>query len=180
MIFEAKNKNLIILSSFKPEDHEHLSKYLNQLSKETKMRFGPHSFDSQSITDFYKSSNSYIGYVAREINMPEIIAYAIIKIGFLDHDKFRLESYGLNLDCNSDCTFAPSVDDNWQNLGIGKKLYEYILTDLKTKRIKRVILWGGVQATNEKAIHYYLKNEFRILGEFDYNGKNYDMAFDMY
>ncbi|MEI6088454.1 MAG: GNAT family N-acetyltransferase, partial [Bacteroidota bacterium] len=90
------------------------------------------------------------------------------------------ESYGLNLDSNSDCTFAPSVDDRWQKLGIGKKMFEFILSDLKTRKIKRVILWGGVQATNENAIHYYLKNEFRILGEFEYNGNNYDMAFDIY
>jgi ribosomal protein S18 acetylase RimI-like enzyme len=180
MVFEAKNKRQIILSNFVPYDVEQLSKYLYQLSMETKMRFGPHPYDSNSIANFYTSSKAYIGYVAREINKPEIIAYSIIKIGFLDHDSFRLESYGLILDRNSDCTFAPSVDDRWQKLGIGKKMFEFILLDLKNRKIKRVILWGGVQATNENAIHFYLKNEFGILGEFEYNGNNYDMAFDIY
>ncbi|MEI7628762.1 MAG: GNAT family N-acetyltransferase [Bacteroidota bacterium] len=180
MIIEANNKRQIILSVLVPDDVDQLSIYLHQLSKETKMRFGPHQYDSNSIANFYTSSNAYIGFVAREINKQEIIAYSIVKIGFLDHDSFRLESYGLNLDSNSDCTFAPSVDDRWQKLGIGKKMFEFILSDLKTRKIKRVILWGGVQAANQNAIHYYLKNEFRILGEFEYNGNNYDMAFDIY
>lgn len=43
---------------------------------------------------------------------------------------------------------------------------------------KRIILWGGVQAGNEKAVSYYLKHGFRTVGQFEHNGNNYDMILD--
>ena len=43
---------------------------------------------------------------------------------------------------------------------------------------RRTGLWGGVQCNNEKAVNFYLKHGFRILGQFEYNGWNYDMVLD--
>jgi hypothetical protein len=72
-----------------------------------------------------------------------IVAYSIIKCGYLAHDKDRWTSYGYDLDAIKCCTFAPSVTDNWQGIGIGKAH-----VTIHSKRacglgIQRVILWGG-------------------------------------
>jgi len=40
-------------------------------------------------------------------------------------------------------------------------------------------LWGGVQRYNEKATRFYLKNGFKRLGSFEYNGWNEDMMLDI-
>ena len=40
-------------------------------------------------------------------------------------------------------------------------------------------MWGGVQMDNEKAVNFYKRNDFRMLGQFTYNGENYDMIFDI-
>lgn len=142
-------------------------------------RFGPHRFDKQSIIDFYKHSDLHLGYIACDMETNQIIAYFIIKTGYLKHDAVRLQSYGMNPDANTDCTFAPSVADAWQSCGIGDKLFQLILSDLRTTEISRIILWGGVQMDNTKAVNYYKKNNFKILGKFTYNGENYDMYFDI-
>ncbi|WP_336518133.1 hypothetical protein [Pollutibacter soli] len=136
-------------------------------------------FDPQSIVEFYKYPDIHRGYVAHDIETKKIIAYSIIRIGYLEHDKARLQSYGLTLDNKTDCTFAPSVADLWQSCGVGNKMFHFILSDLKTNRINRIILWGGVQVDNDKAVNYYKKNDFRILGQFTYNGENYDMILDI-
>ena len=94
-----------------------------------KKRFGPHKFDRQSIIDFY-DFNTNLGYIAHTVDTKEIIAYSIIKIGYLEHDSIRLQSYGLTLDNKTDCTFAPSVTDLWQSCGIGNQLFHFILSDL--------------------------------------------------
>ncbi|MBL0355616.1 MAG: GNAT family N-acetyltransferase [Chitinophagaceae bacterium] len=144
-----------------------------------KSRFGPHPFNRNAVVDFYQYNAGLTGYVAIDITQQEIIAYAIIKTGILQHEYDRLVKYGsgnINSHC---CSFAPSVADKWQSRGIGKMLFSYILNDLYTGNIKQVILWGGVQASNEKAVNFYRKLGFQTMGSFEYNGANFDMLLEI-
>lgn len=159
-------------------DLDNLFKYLQGLSAETKRRFSPHAFDLQGLNEFYES-NLNLGYLAIDSDTNDIIAYAVIKIGYLEHDRNRLESYGMLLDNQKDSTFAPSVTDIWQGYGIGKHLFKYLLSDLTTCNIERIILWGGVQMDNERALNYYKKMGFDTIGQFTYNGENFDMIYDI-
>jgi diamine N-acetyltransferase len=179
VIITSKNNQSILLRRLTNDDLDELCRYLQALGPETKSRFGPHQFDEKSITEFYATADVYTGYVAIDRVTATIIAYAIIKPGYLDHDKARLQSYGLTVNDKTDCTFAPSVADSWQGLGIGNNLFQFILRDLKTTSINRIILWGGVQAGNDKAVYYYQRNGFTTLGQFLHNGNNYDMAYDI-
>ncbi|HMS70608.1 MAG: GNAT family N-acetyltransferase [Saprospiraceae bacterium] len=174
MTITTKDNKQVILRKLEQPDYENLCKYFDNLSLDTKRRFGPHAFDLQSVSDYYDTDKN-IGYIAVDILSQSIVAYFIIKKGYLDHDRNRYQSYGINLDESTDCTFAPSVADAWQSCGLGNILFHFVLNDIKEYHIKRVILWAGVQADNEKAIRFYLKNNFQLLGEFDYNGKNLDM-----
>jgi len=178
MQIETKNNRQVFLRRLNSNDLDNLFDYLDNLSAETKKRFGPHKFDRQSLIDFY-DLNTNLSYVAHAVDTNKIIAYSIIKIGFLEHDRIRLESYGMTLDNKTDCTFAPSVADLWQSCGIGNHLFHFILSDLASAQIERIILWGGVQMDNDKAVNYYKKNGFKILGQFTYNGENYDMIFNI-
>jgi diamine N-acetyltransferase len=176
MITETKNHKKVSLGYLDRIDIDQLVKYLQQLSPETKSRFGPHPFQKEAIQEFYTSSTKYTGYVATYAENNSIIAYSIVKHGHLEHDRNRLTSYGLTLHENTDCTFAPSVADGWQGLGVGNAMLQFIISDLKIRGIDRIILWGGVQGDNQKAVNYYLKNGFTILGQFTHHGENYDMC----
>ncbi|HLO79387.1 MAG TPA: N-acetyltransferase [Chitinophagaceae bacterium] len=162
------------LQKLQLSDHHLLSDYLNGLSADTRKRFGPHPFDPDSIRGFYDTPKN-IGFIAVEPSAGKIVAYSVVKIGFLWHDQPRLESYGLTLDHYSDACFAPSVSDQWQSMGIGDLMLTYILDELRAMNIHRLILWGGVQMDNERAVNYYRKNGFVKLGQFEYNGWNLDM-----
>jgi diamine N-acetyltransferase len=177
MIITTKNNNQVVLRRLSPADLDFLYSYLQNLSTKTKKRFGPHSFEKQAIINFYSDENNPIGYIGIDIQTNEIIAYSIIKIGFLEHDGNRLQSYGIIPDHASDITFAPSVADAWQSCGIGNEMFNYILSDLEYNGFKRIILWGGVQMGNGKAVSYYKRNGFKILGQFTHNGENYDMMY---
>ena len=160
-------------------DLDNLVTYLNKLKPETVMRFGPHGFDKQSVSEIFKDTTHYKGYIAIDTATSDIVAYSVIKIGFLEHDSFRLQSYGITPDPLTDCTFAPSVADDWQSQGLGNIMFGFILNHLKSIAIERIILWGGVQSSNHRAVNYYLRHGFRKLGEFEYNGLNYDMILDI-
>lgn len=162
-----------------PHDFGGLYDYLQNLSAESKRRFGPHSFERQDIADFYHHSEEHLGYVAIDSATRKIVAYAIVKIGYFEHDRFRLEGYGLKLDSATDCNYAPSVADAWQGCGLGNAMFQQIKSDLSAKGIKRIILWGGVQRDNPKAIRFYHKNGFKTLGTFAYHGWNEDMILEI-
>jgi len=178
MIVTTKNNRQVALRKLNADDYGNLCDYFGKLSYETRKRFGPHPFDRNSIIEFYRN-DLHTGYIAQDAETSAIVAYSIIKIGFLEHDAFRLQSYGLKLDNKADATFAPSVADNWQSQGIGNALFQFIISGLKLLEIKRIILWGGVQADNHKAVNYYRKNGFQTLGEFHFNGLNYDMVLQL-
>ena len=172
----TKNNRPVTLHRLQPLDLDDLYDYLQHLGDATKKRFGPHDFDWQAITRFYHPSEQHTGYVARSVETGEIIAYAILKRGYLEHDASRLQSYGLQLNQHSDSTFAPSVADDWQSEGLGNMLLQFILDDIRDTPVERIILWGGVQSDNEKALGFYRKNGFVTLGQFRTDRLNDDMV----
>jgi diamine N-acetyltransferase len=167
----------VVLRRLDLADLSALAGYLGNLGEATRRRFGPHPYNLSSLSDFYHTSRN-IGFIAVDPD-GTIVSYAVIRIGYLDHDQPRLESYGLKPDPLTDACFAPSVSDQWQSLGMGDLMLSYILDELRAMGIRRLILWGGVQADNEKAINYYLKNGFRALGQFEYYGLNLDMMLEV-
>lgn len=179
MLVTTKNNRQVFLRKLNSNDIDKLFDYLQHLRLETKKRFEPHSFDKQSIVQFHQNSGINLGYIALDIETTEIIAYSVIKIGYLEHDGIRLQSYGITPNKTTDCTFAPSVADLWQGYGIGNCLFNFILADLKLLNIKRIILWGGVQTDNDIAVNFYKKTGFTTSGQFYHNGENYDMFFDI-
>jgi GNAT superfamily N-acetyltransferase len=176
MIVSLKNHKTVRLRHLQPNDAAALFNYFNELSAETRQRFAPHPFDWNTCVQLCcQPPGDEFRFIAEYAELSAITAYGIIKRGYLWHDANRLSNYGLLLSNQSDCTFAPSVGDAWQSSGLGSKLFEYILQQIKPMNFRRIILWGGVKSDNEKAVRYYQKYGFRILGEFEYNGKNYDM-----
>lgn len=179
MTIETNDKRRVILSRFHLNDLDNLIEYFDNLSYETKNRFGPHLFDRQSVIDFYNYTNIHLAYIAKTIDTNKIVAYFLIKLGYLEADYNRFLSYGIKLNSHLDCEFAPSVADLWQSSGIGNKFFQYILEDLKKTEVRRVVLWGGVQAGNDKAVNFYKKNNFKLLGQFSHNGENFDMLLEI-
>ncbi len=179
MIFKAKNNQPVLLLKLVSDDIDKLCAYLNLLGSDTLKRYGPHKFDKESVIELYRHTDTYSGYIAQDVETSGIIAYSVIKTGYLEEDGSRLRTYGLLPDETTDCTFAPSVADEWQSQGVGNALFNFLLQDLTAKGIRRIILWGGVQSDNQKAVNYYLKNGFKKVGHFEHNGPNDDMILEI-
>ncbi len=178
MNFIAKNHKEIVFRKLIKSDFKSLAHYLQNLSEESKSRFGPHLYDLEAVTTFYKE-NLNIGIVGIETNNKNIVAYSIIKQGFILADSERYKTYKLPLSMLTDFTYAPSVADNWQSLGLGDAMFKYMKNIIQTTDCKRIILWGGVQKTNEKAVNYYQKNGFITHGQFNNGNDNWDMALNI-
>lgn len=159
-------------------DFDRLTDYLQNLSPETKRRFGPHPFDRNAVEDYHRAHHEVTGYIALHEG-DQVVAYALIKQGLVDEDIPRFVGYNLNPHPHHDCTYAPSVADDWQSCGLGTLLFDVIRKDCLLKGFNRMFLWGGVQSTNTKAVNYYIKLGFTHLGTFEHNGPNDDMMLQL-
>ncbi len=179
MKITLKNNSKITINKLSKNDPDKLFNYLNDLSEDTKSKFGPHSFDIKTVKEICEEQDKkFLSFIAKN-KEEKIVAYIVMKLGILEHDSERLESYGLKLDRKNDVTFAPSIIEEYQNLGLGSKMFLHVLKELKKRNSKKILLWGGVQKRNDLAIGFYKKAGFRKLGEFEWGGVNVDMVLEI-
>lgn len=168
---------MIRFCHFETAQTDVLVTYFAGLGEATTTRYAPHGFDKASVLEVHQDSRQF-AYLAIDEATSNIIAYFLIRQGFTPSDYTRYEKYGVILNRETDYTFAPSVADAWQNSGIGSQLFAFMLADLEKRNFQRIVLWGGVQATNERAVHFYEKHGFQHFGSFEHNGMNYDMMLE--
>jgi diamine N-acetyltransferase len=178
VLVTLKNNTSVDIRLLKQDDADLLFTYFENLSAETKLKFGPHSFDKNTVHLMCLFlSPDILRYIALEPATNKIIAYMLIRKGLIEADKNRLQKNNIFIDKGTACSFAPSVSDEWQGTGLGSKLFSFIETDLKKNTTyKTILLWGGVQASNLNAVHFYIKNGFIRKGNFLHNNMdNLDM-----
>jgi diamine N-acetyltransferase len=182
MIVQLKNSTLASIRLLHPADNENLFEYLGGLSGESRSWFGPHLFDKETVNSLcLHLPEEILRYIAIAEDSQKIIAYMLIKRGMTEWDMKRYALRNQFFDETTAVTYAPSVADNWQSSGLGSIMYEFIEEGLKTKGLKCIILWGGVQAANQKAVRFYNKYGFRRIDSFYHDGKeNYDMIKYLY
>ena len=178
MRYSLKNGKAVEVRLLHQTDSQKLFEYFDiHFSKESKSRYGPHPFDSDTINAICQNPN---GQTSRYVALDEegnIVAYMLIRQGMIEWDKERYALRNQSYDHHSSVTFAPSVADAWQSSGLGSFMTSMIEDLLRKRNIRKIILWGGVQATNEKAVNFYKKLGYEYIASFRHDGKdNYDMA----
>jgi diamine N-acetyltransferase len=174
--------------TFRPvskEDSQILGDYFLGLSTETKCRYGPHPFDRATAEELCANTDptQTLRMIAtQKVNgCDQVIAYLILILGIREEDAARYLKLGIPLETMTDCTLAPSVADAHQSKGLGSLLMPHLKQVAKRIGRKRMVLWGGTQATNAPAIHFYLKHGFRTVGEFQEppGFDNFDMILEL-
>ncbi|MDW3195215.1 MAG: GNAT family N-acetyltransferase [Cytophagales bacterium] len=157
-------------------DLPQLIQYFDSLSEKTRSFYGPHPFDEPTLRALCDGSyESFKAFVVTE--QTSIIGYTVIKQGYSEGELYRYPNYDIIMDSTNHFLYAPSISDAHQSKGIGSIMLAYIENYLQPQAATHLVLWGGVQARNQRAIRYYEKNGFFKLGEFHYDGlDNWDMV----
>jgi len=162
-----------------------LGQYFHNLSVETRRRYAPHAFD-QATADHLCATINYaetIRMIATvEISLQQqVVAYLVLVLGAPDNDRERYAQAGISLDPQTDCTVAPSVADAYQDRGMGSSLMSHLMQVARELGRRRMVLMGGVQATNHRAVHYYQKHGFHVVHTFEApaGAYNHDMVLDL-
>jgi ribosomal protein S18 acetylase RimI-like enzyme len=178
MNYTLRNGKSIEIRLLENGDHEKLYIYFQILSQDSRSRFGPHPFDRDSVNNICLNPNGEtVRYIALDNKSGDIVAYMLTRQGMIEWDEKRYAERNQFYDHFTSVTYAPSVADAWQSSGLGSLMNHIIEEDLKKKNIKNIILWGGVQASNEKAVNFYKKLGYQHIASFWHDGKyNDDMV----
>jgi ribosomal protein S18 acetylase RimI-like enzyme len=181
MTISLRNNKTATIRQINHHDREAIYNYLQKLSVESRSRFGPHPFDRTTIDSIIdQPDHSIQRYVALDDLTGDIVAYMLIRQGMIEFDIPRYAARNQLFDHAKTVTFAPSVADAWQSTGLGAAMTSSIEADLSDRGIKTIILWGGVQATNTKAVNFYKKLGYRFIASFWHDEKdNHDMVKDL-
>ncbi|MEY4540480.1 MAG: hypothetical protein RLZZ306_2237 [Bacteroidota bacterium] len=138
----------------------------------TKSRFAPHGFDEETIENICKNigKDNTFRFVAITLCTRRIIGYFIAENEVSENDRSRFLKNEIDLKSEECCSIAPSISDDYQGSGVGMALFKFMMDYLKEQQKHHLILLGGVQKENEKAIRFYQKMGFQEAGEFDRNG----------
>ena len=173
----------VTLRPLHTEDAARLGEYFLGLSADTRARYGPHPFDQATADTICAALDPadmlrMIATTARG-GRERIVAYVLLKRGAWPADRERYANLGIPLEPETVSALAPSVADEYQNQGVGGLLVEHVLGIARELGQQQVVLWGGVQATNARGIHFYTKWGFRKVGEFFTDKNNHDMILEL-
>jgi len=171
MVFQLTNNLQVHFRLLTIEDSPKLFDYFQNLSQESKERFSPHGFDIETVQTICKhcDDRKNFRFVVEDTRNQQLIGYFIAKNEVSANDQNRFLSNGIVLIVQETCSFAPSIADEFQGVGLGKMLFDFMLKQLESAGKKRLILLGGVQQNNNKAIQYYKKLGFQEAGSFERN-----------
>ena len=158
------------------DDLPGLVQYFENLSEKTRSFYGPHPFDEATLDALCRGTYENFQTIVVEQDKV-IVGYTVIKRGYSEGELYRYPNYDMIMDPEHHFLYAPSIADAHQSKGIGSIMLQYVEDYLQSQGATSLILWGGVQIRNQRAIRYYEKNGFVKLGEFHYDGlDNWDMV----
>lgn len=168
-----------------PADAALLGDYFEAFSAETRRRFGPHRLDRETAGELaaLAGQDGALRTVAvrAEGPGPRILGYFILLLTVRPGEASRFERLGVTLDPARDCTLAPSVADDCQAAGLGGRMLRHLLGLARRLGRERMVLLGGTQAGNERAVHFYRKHGFTTVGSFEHppGAVNFDMVLEL-
>lgn len=177
-----------LVRPLKPSDVEPLAAYFLGLSEDTRRRYGPHPFDRATAEALCAATDDpqmtrFVAVLPGPTG-DAIIGYMILARAIWEGDRQRYGDAAADAVGEGCGCFAPSVADAYQSQGLGGQMAEHVMAAARALGMRRVILMGGVQATNYRARRLYARLGFRRVGDFwvqqgERHIFNYDMALDL-
>ena len=167
----------------KPQDVALLAQFFENLSLKTREYYVLPSYDVITAKEMCDTINRYrkLRFIIISNSTKKLIALFEFNFDIPENDIKRFIKYNIQLNTNTDCRMGPCLADDYQNQGVGSMIFPYLLEIARQFEQKRMILWGGVFSTNERAINFYKKCGFKKVGIFNNKDgkKSVDMIIDI-
>ena len=167
-----------VLRSLRADDGGALAAYFAALSPESKRRFQPHPLTATVAEELCAAASSTALRLVID-RTGKIIGYFIFETVMSVHEATRYRPFGHALETGKDFLFAPSMADAFQNQGLASRAMPHLLGLARQSGARSVVLMGGTQATNARAIAFYEKFGFQRFGGYQTEIYNHDMRLEL-
>ena len=167
----ARSRLLRLLAA---HDTPALFDFFESLSPASKRRFQPHPLTLDAARDLCEAASSSTLRLVVSAHS-RIVAYFILEPQVSRHEVDRYRAHGIELEAGKDWMFAPAVTDALQNEGIASEAMPHLLALARAAGARSLVLMGGTQATNARAIAFYEKFSFKRHGGYQTEVFNHDM-----
>ncbi len=166
------------LRSLRSNDATNFADFLGKLGPETRTRFGPHPLD-ESTADALCAAQPE-AQIQRLVlcNKQAILGYFILDFAPAEAEQQRYQQAGIHLNFQQEPRLAPCIADHYQNQGFASLAMAELISYCRQRGLKSLVLMGGTQASNLRAIHFYKKAGFVEIGRF-YTAYNHQDNLDM-
>lgn len=173
-----KNGENLILRPLRADDSAHFGDFLQGLSEATRARFGPHPLDESTAHAHCAAQPE--AQIQRLVlcEKQAIVGYFILDFTLAEAEQQRYQQAGINLNFQLEPRFAPCIVDHYQNQGLASLAMAELIIYCQQQGLKSLVLMGGTQASNLRAIHFYKKAGFAEIGRF-YTAYNQQDNLDM-
>jgi len=172
----------ITLRPLQQPDTQKLTTFLENLSLGTRKLSTFDSYDAVTAKELCDAISKYdkLRFVL-ENQDKEIIGLIEFTFDIPENVVEQYKGYGIDLDIDNTCRFGPTLADDYQSKGLGSLVFPYVIKIAELLGKKYIILYGGVFADNIRAIKYYEKHGFKVVGKYtDEDGrKSVDMILDI-
>ncbi len=170
--FADSHGRMRLIRPLRPRDGERFSRFLSALSRDTRRFFAPHGLEwqdgQQLVAELDPSQVLRLLLLDKSGPEEEVLGYLILQMGLAAHEAERFACYGIEYDPELCVSLAPVVAEGWQSQRLPAPLLKQALHLRRELRRHAVILTGGVQAANRRAVHFYSRHGFHRLGSFEW------------
>lgn len=155
-----------ILRPLEARDKEALGEFLSALSPATQDLYDVseprvHATEMCDAIDRFDK----LRFVLEEDRGP-IQGLCELSFGLPEGDRDRFSSHGVELRPGVDVRFGACLADSIQGRGVGSRLWPRIEEVARRFGCARILLWGGVYASNDRAYRFYQRVGFAEVGRF--------------
>jgi len=167
--FTDEQGQACLIRPLRPQDGPALTALLTGLSETSRKQFGPHPLDGATAhalcANLDPHQSLHLVMVAPD---GHFLAYLVLRMTLADYELERFLRYSLDLDEVPAASLAPVVAEGHQSRGYGKQMLHFGVDLCRALGRQAIILMGGVQMQNQRAVRFYLGAGFRRLGGFEY------------
>ncbi|MEV4396174.1 GNAT family N-acetyltransferase [Nonomuraea sp. NPDC049607] len=159
-------------------DAERLAAFLEGLSAESRRLS---TFDGYDLKAARKLCDAIARHDKLRLVLEDVLSGRIVGLVEFSLDPHpadiaRYREAGIHL-AATDCRFGPTLADDYQGRGVGTQIFPLVADVARHFGRRRIILFGGVLADNARALRYYKKHGFQLVGSF--TGRDGTRSFDM-
>ena len=159
----------LIVRPLRGPDAVAFGRFLDELGPATRMFFGPHPLDAAEARRLCAAQpEAAAGRWVAEAADGRIVGYFILELGLRAEDAARYQARGQTLDAARAVTLAPVIADDWQDRGVAGAAFPIVVAAARAAGRDRLVLMGGTQQRNARAVRFYQREGFVAHGEFEH------------